>query len=186
MRSKIYSERRRKPNKMQFTFAPMSEADARTVYTWRYDGPYATYNLNSSDDDQEPGAELLAELLDRRSPYYSVRDERRELVGFFNFGTSALVWGSEEPGIYTDEKTVDIGLGMRPDMTGRGVGLAFVNAGLDFARQTFAPARFHLYVYTWNERAIRVYERAGFQRERVSVVRNIHGEREFLEMGRDA
>jgi ribosomal-protein-alanine N-acetyltransferase len=171
---------------MRFTFTPMSEADAHTIYMWRYDGPYATYNLNSGDGDQEPGAELLAELLDRRSPYYSVRDERGELVGFFNFGTSAQVRDSEEPGIYTDERTVDIGLGMRPDITGKGFGLAFVNAGLDFARQTFAPARFHLYVYTWNERAIRVYERAGFQRERISVVRNIHGEHEFLEMGRDA
>jgi len=164
---------------MQFTFTLMTEEDARTIRTWRYEAPYATYNILDSSDD-------FSEELDHRSPYYSVRDERGELIGFFNFGTSAQVWGSDEPSIFSENRTIDIGLGLRPDLTGKGIGLAFTNAGLDFARKQFAPDNFRLYVFTWNERAIRTYERADFQRGRVFMQRNIHGEYEFLEMHRKA
>ncbi len=33
--------------------------------------------------------------------------------------------------------TVDIGLGMRPDITGNGFGLQFVNAGLAFSEEKY-------------------------------------------------
>jgi ribosomal-protein-alanine N-acetyltransferase len=102
-----------------------------------------------------------------------VRDEQGELIGYFSFGTSCLVWDSDEPGL-------------RPDLTGRGPGLAFVQASLDFARQAFAPASFVLYVYTWNERAIRVYERASFRRVRVFTQSSKNGESEWLEMAKEA
>lgn len=165
---------------MQFIFSLMDEGDARAIQTWRYEGVYAVY---SGNDDDDP--EAMAELLDRRSPYYAVRNEQGELVGFFNFGTSALVWESQEPSIYIEDRTIAIGLGMRPDLTGKGLGLAFVQAGLQFARQEFAPEHFRLYVFPWNERAIRVYEQAGFRRVRVFLQRNKYGEREFLEMSLD-
>jgi RimJ/RimL family protein N-acetyltransferase len=168
---------------MQFVLSLMDKAAAEAIQAWRYEGAYAVYNMGSDDGAK---AEEMVELLDRRSPYYVVRDEQGELVGFFNVGTSALVWGSNEPSIYIENRTIAIGLGMRPDATGKGMGLVFIQACLDFARREFAPERFRLYVFPWNERAIRVYERAGFQRVRVFLQRNIHGEREFLEMSRDA
>ena len=164
---------------MPFIFSPMNEADACTIKTWRYEGPYAVYNI-----DDDPNS--LAELLDRRSPYYAVRNERDELISFFVLGTSAQVGNVDTPGLYSENSTITIGLGMRPDLTGKGLGLALVNAGLDFAREQFRPDYFRLFVLAFNERAIRVYERAGFQRVRVFVQRNIHGEREFLEMSRPA
>jgi RimJ/RimL family protein N-acetyltransferase len=105
-------------------------------------------------------------------------------VGFFGFGSSACVTGYGEPHLYSENNTITIGLGLRPDLTGQGKGLAFVSAGLDFARREFAPDYFRLFVLTFNERAIRVYEKAGFQRVRIVVQRNPQGERLFLEMNR--
>lgn len=165
---------------MQFTFTSMNEADARTIQTWQYDEPYAIYSYAPSEDG-------LTEMLDRRSPYYAVRDEQDELIGFFCFGTSAQVWHNDVPALYSEDQTIDIGLGMRPDLTGKGLGLAFVNAGLAFAREQFAPRRFRLFVLTFNERAIRVYERAGFTRVRQFIQQNpVHGELPFVEMRREA
>ena len=161
-------------------FSLMDEEAARAIQAWRYEGAYAVYNMGSDT------AEGLAELLDRRSPYYVVRDEHGDLVGFFAVGTSALMWGSNQPCIYIEDRTIAIGLGLRPDMTGKGLGLTFVQACLDFARQEFVPECFRLYVYSWNERAIRVYERAGFQHVRVFLQRNMDGENEVLEMSRIA
>ena len=59
---------------------------------------------------------------------------------------------------------MEIGLGLRPDLTGRGLGLDFFRAGVEFARERFRPALIVLNVAAFNERAIAVYERAGFVR----------------------
>ncbi len=164
-----------------FTFTPMSEADARAILAWRYDGPYAVYNMDADDL-----GEALAELLDTRSPYYAARDTSGALVGFFAFGTAAEVGGSGEPALWGPDRSISVGLGLRPDLTGRGLGLAFVEAGLAFARDRFAPAAFRLFVMTFNRRAIRVYERAGFQSMRTVVIHSYHGDHAFVEMRRPA
>ena len=80
----------------------------------------------------------------------------------------------------------EIGLGLRPDLTGRGIGASFLAAGLEFARARFAPERFTLAVATFNERAITVYERAGFARGRVYMHWTNGAEWEFIEMSRSA
>jgi len=77
-----------------------------------------------------------------------------------------------------------IGLGLRPDLTGRGLGLAFVGAGMDFARQSFSPGRFLLSVALFNQRARRVYEKAGFELIRAHVVETNGGQHEFIDMVR--
>jgi [ribosomal protein S18]-alanine N-acetyltransferase len=163
---------------MRFTFRLMDETDARAIQSWRYEDEYAVYNAGADEDDTP------SELLDRRSPYYAARDERGELIGFFCYGTSASITGNAEPGIYGEDHNVLIGLGLRPDLTGKGLGLDFVNAGLAFGKEQFAPSAFGLYVMTFNQRAIRVYERAGFQPVREVIQHSPQGERPFLEMSR--
>jgi [ribosomal protein S18]-alanine N-acetyltransferase len=56
---------------------------------------------------------------------------------------------------------LDYGLGLRPDLTGQGLGLEFFRAGVAFARERYQPQRVYLHVAEFNERARRVYERAG-------------------------
>lgn len=158
---------------MAYTFRPMDEADARAIAAWHYDPPYAIYNAVNPDE--------IADLLDQRSPYYAARDGRGDLVGFFAYGTAGEVEGFVEPRLYGSDRVLTIGLGLRPDLTGRGLGLAFVEAGMSFAREQYSPAAFRLFVLSFNERAIRVYERAGFLA--VRVFRRPDG-LEFTEMRR--
>jgi len=166
---------------VQFTFTLMTEDDARSIQAWHYEEPYTTYNMTS---DEEPNA--IEEMLDQRSPHYAVRNEQNSLIGFYAYGTSAHIEDPIKPGLFVEDRMVTIGLGMRPDITGRGLGLAFVNTGLAFARKEFAPKRFRLYVFAWNERAVRVYERAGFQRIGLRIVQHEQGDRIFVEMQREA
>jgi len=128
--------------------------------TWRYPRPYDFYN----DDGMPP-----------KNPerFFSVSTEDGAVAGFFYF---------EER-----DDSVFYGLGLRPDLTGRGLGTSFVNVGLEFARSRFGRRRMVLDVAEFNERAIRVYERAGFRRT-ASKVRFFEGwgDVPFVDMERPA
>jgi len=149
---------------MKLRFMPMDEGVARAIAGWHYEGRYAFY-------DMEPDAVDLAELLDPRSwpeRYYAVLDEQGDLVGFISFEREA--------------GEVEIGLGLRPDLTGQGRGRAFLEAGLAFAREKFGPVAFRLSVATFNRRAIRVYHQAGFVDAGLFMNETNGGQYEFLRM----
>jgi [ribosomal protein S18]-alanine N-acetyltransferase len=151
-----------------YRFRQMQDAEAIEISGWHYEPPYDFYDATSDQDD-------LQELLDperRKDAYFSAFNEYGSLVGFFQFES--------------DGTTVDVGLGMRPDLTGKGHGIEFLFAGLEFARRRFSPEGFTLSVATFNERAIQVYERAGFRRDAVYKHNTNGGEYLFLSMAREA
>jgi ribosomal-protein-alanine N-acetyltransferase len=172
---------------MPYRFDPMTETDARDLLTWRYEAPYTIYNTS------DPGCDYLSELLDPRSPHFAVRETSSEgvaseITGYFAFGSACEV-GAEpdapaEPHLYRHDGSLTIGLGLRPDATGQGRGAAFVESGLALARERYHPALFRLYVYSWNRRAIRVYDRVGFAPIGVARIERPDGVSEFIEMTR--
>ena len=128
-----------------FNIQPMTQAEAETIARWQYEPPYDFYNAVNDADD-------LAELLDpaaRGNAYYSLTSPAGELVGFYQ--------------ITAQEESVTLGLGLRPDWTGQGWGERFVRQGLTFALEQYHPIVVRLAVAAFNRRAIRVYERLGFQ-----------------------
>lgn len=58
-----------------------------------------------------------------------------------------------------------LGISVRADWRGRGVGSALMAHALDWARAGGVLTRIELYVYTSNARAIHLYEKAGFEIE---------------------
>ena len=139
--------------------SPLQEADAAALDAWRYEPPYDFY-----DGEEDP--------VQNPERFFLVRDDAGDVLGFYYFEERADV--------------VEIGLGLRPDLTGRGLGLQFFRDGVSFAKQTFGDKRVVLNVAAFNERAITVYRRAGF-RETGRHMRTFErwGEVEFLEMEED-
>lgn len=148
--------------------ASMSQDDAEEIAHWRYEPPYDFYD---ADADHRDLAELLDPLL-RGDKYFSARDATGELIGYF--------------GLVQNEDVVGVGVGLRPDLTGRGLGQPYLEAGLEFARERFDARRFRLSVAAFNERAITVYERAGFVRTRTFDHETNGGVFSFVEMERPA
>jgi ribosomal-protein-alanine N-acetyltransferase len=152
---------------VSFPFAPMTAEFAQTIVRWHYDGIYGFYDFNRDPED-------WTELLDPRGwegRYFAVLNAENELAGFFHF----------EP----DGDTVEMGLGMRPEDTGKGFGGGFIRAGMDFARNRFHPKQFRLQVAVFNQRAIRAYEKLGFRKEKTCRNRTNGGEFEFAAMIRE-
>jgi RimJ/RimL family protein N-acetyltransferase len=144
---------------VKLTISEMVEEGFIAMASWRYPPPFNFYDGNI-DPVLNP------------ERYFAGRDEEGELVGFYYF----------EP----KPPDLDYGLGLRPDLTGRGLGLEFFLAGLAFAHERYEPRRVVLHVAEFNERARRVYERAGF----VVVSRHVRsferfGEVPFLTMAED-
>jgi ribosomal-protein-alanine N-acetyltransferase len=152
---------------------PMRNSEAAIVSRWEYEYPYSFYNMDSD-------AETIVELLD--GSYFSVSNEQSELIGYFCFGSNAQVLGGHVHGLYKDETALDIGLGMHPDLTGKGLGLRFLKAGLDFAREKYNVEKLRLSVATFNHRAIAVYEKAGFKPVQTFMSKTKNDETEFLLM----
>lgn len=157
---------------MNIAINPMSHVEAQVISAWNYPPPYDFYDLT------EPG--ILAELLD--GSYFVARNEASKVIGFFCYGNNAQVPAGRLTGMYDDMEKLDIGLGLAPNLTGRGYGVSFVTQGLAFGYQRFQPKGFRLSVATFNQRAIKVYQSAGFKPGQKFTSKTDKGDIEFLVM----
>ncbi|OHV42793.1 GCN5 family acetyltransferase [Parafrankia soli] len=135
---------------------PADDAMFRERDAWRYDPPYDFYD---SDGLPVKNPEL----------FFAVRDDDGALIGFYFFEPcgDALFYG----------------FGLRPDLTGRGLGEQFVLAGLEFARPIYGRRRVALDVAAFNERAICLYRRIGFtETGRHTETFDGYGAVEFIDM----
>jgi len=130
---------------MNFQFTRMNASySAELKQTWHYGGEYAIYDYTNDDciDDPENWDNVFA-VLDV--------DAGGELVGEFT--------------IYLEGEDLWLGCGMKPILTGKGLGEAFIRTGLTFGIQHFnyTGEFVHLAVMKANQRARIVYERVGFR-----------------------
>jgi [ribosomal protein S18]-alanine N-acetyltransferase len=153
---------------VKLTVRQMTQEEAEEIAAWQYEPPYSFYDAAADEGDLR----LLLDAASREGRNFSAFDDEGTLVGFFEYKALG--------------EDVEIGLGLRPDLTGHGLGLDFVVAGMAYGRERFRPKVFRLAVATFNERAIRVYERAGFHPVREYDHETNGGAHRFLEMARPA
>jgi RimJ/RimL family protein N-acetyltransferase len=134
----------------------MTPVDFVDMAAWHYEPPYDFY-----DSDVEP--------VNNPERFFAVRDESGGFLAHYYF---------EEKG-----EALEYGIGLRPELTGQGLGPEIFRTGLDFGRGRFSPTRIVLAVAAFNTRAIKVYERAGF-RETGRHMRTFErfGDVEFVDM----
>lgn len=129
--------------------APLRREHAIDICTWRYAAPYACYDMTDADPDW---------LLQPESGFHALLAGDR-LIGFRSFGPDGQV-----PGWDYDDRALDTGGGLRPELVGQGLGRQAIAAGLAFGRARFAPQAIRVTVATFNARALRTVEDLGFHR----------------------
>ncbi|MEN8182815.1 MAG: GNAT family N-acetyltransferase [Myxococcota bacterium] len=147
---------------------PATEQNVREFAAWHYDPPYDVYDIDMTPDD------AVAYFLEPGINCHSLFDGNT-MAGYCTFGHDAQV-----PGGNYDTEGIDIGLGVKPELTGAGKGNRFVEAVVAHALVTFDPAQLRVTIAAGNTRALRVWSDAGFsETSRFATSRDIMGSREF-------
>ncbi|WP_347860879.1 GNAT family N-acetyltransferase [Salimicrobium sp. PL1-032A] len=144
---------------MCFEFRAITEDEVKEIASWNYEGyveevmmtPYFE-SFEKTGEWKGPGScDGFAAFLDG------------EVAGLFEFNLKGHV--------------MEIGLALRPDLIGKGLGVTYVEQGLEFGMHTYTTdlSFVMLTVDKRNEAAIRVYEKVGFRR-----VEEAEGERKMV------
>lgn len=123
----------------------MNEFEKEIISSWKYDGEYTIYNMPSYEEQKNRGIALCNPQ--REKNYYSYYDGN-DLIGFTN--------------ILEEEKEIFIGIGVNPNLCGKGYGKEILLLASKMSRELYPNKSLYLEVRTWNKRAIRCYENAGF------------------------
>lgn len=110
---------------------------------WKYPEPYSFYNMTEDIEDYNE----ITTPEKRKNCYFSIKD-RELLIGFF----------SVEP----NNDSIIIGLGMKPELTGKGKGKEFLEIIIDFVKENYNIRKIELSVADFNKRAIKLYKNCGF------------------------
>ena len=121
----------------------MSQTNAEEIAKWHYEAPYDFYDMINDEED-------LHELLYERGDHYFEVLENHVCIGFYS--------------IIEDDGQIEIGLGLRPDLTGKGYGKEFLEMLLEYISLNYEKKKIVLSVAAFNSRAIHLYEKCGFKR----------------------
>jgi len=124
----------------------LTDAEKREICSWTYPGEFAVYNL--------PFYEVMKEnqigfFKSTREQNYSAFYDGDCLVGFVN--------------IKEEESEVFIGIGVKPELCSKGYGQRILHETYQISKEVYPDKPLYLEVRTWNERAIRCYQKAGFE-----------------------
>lgn len=156
---------------MDIHIVRMTQKYAVEALCWKYEKPYDFYNnvLTTS---------AIVELLG--GGYYAMVDSSHRLIGFFCTGRSAKVPAGDRNAAYIED-CIDLGLGMNPQLTGKGNGDLFLKRILHFIEQEHKGKAIRLTVASFNKRAIKLYEKNHFIKEHQFHYKGI----EFITMKRN-
>jgi RimJ/RimL family protein N-acetyltransferase len=121
-------------------------------------------------------AEPEAWLISSNGEWRSVGDERRYLKALRRYPHAAVFVAERSDGAVVGRLSVardqhpasshvaDLGLMVAADARGQGIGTALLQAAVEWARGS-GVRKLELHVFPWNEPAMRLYEKFGFERE---------------------
>lgn len=132
---------------MNYQIIPYTNEHTSIVANWRYEPPYDVYNFPTYEDMLKKSSSFL----DYDSfIYHSIINEHNELIALFN--------------LTEEEHQVFFGISMNPSFCGKGLSHIILPMICNYA-ETMYHKPLYLQVRTWNKRAIKAYENAGFKIE---------------------
>ncbi len=145
----------------------MNDIYAKDICSWNYENEYSVYNLPSYFEAVDKG-------------YGITKKENRDnyICYIYNEEVIAYINMKKMP-----DKKIFFGIGLRPDYCGKGKGKYFLNDGINEIKNRFPNYLIYLEVRSFNQRAIKAYEKVGFVITETKVKKDSFGnDTEFVIM----
>lgn len=143
----------------------MTEKDALAICDWEYPGEYDIYNIGGFKKASDNNWGISKEEI-REKQFRSVLNNNGKLIGYFRFKTL--------PG------KVILGLGLAPEICGKGIGKSFMKFILE--SYELKDQLIELEVREFNKRAINCYLSAGFKIKGKEEKETLNGKDMFVIM----
>jgi ribosomal-protein-alanine N-acetyltransferase len=137
---------------VRLTFSAMGVEAARAICGWKYPSPYNVYTIDESDAIHQ-----INYMVHPTNKFQAIYHGSR-LCGFMSVGKDAHVMGGD----YREE-SLDIGMGLLPEIAGRGMDSWYVSKVIEHVKGEYDPKTMRVTIAEFNERAIRVWVKNGFQ-----------------------
>lgn len=146
--------------------SPINTAAVKEICSWQYPEPYDVYNYMSFDKAAKSNSPLLKS------------ENKDNYICFWEDGTLTAYIN-----IYKKNETVFLGIGLSPDLCGKGLGKAYLKQGIQAAEKRYPDRKIWVQVRSWNLRAIKCYESCGFTQEYKEIIKDRFGnDEEFVFM----
>jgi len=150
---------------MSFQYFKMNKKYAEEIcYNWEYEDIYSFYNMTEDEED------LKAFLDPKNWNRYSAVLEDNKLIGFVMFQII--------------DDAIFIGLGLKPELTGKGYGRRFILSSLQYlkSKPNIENKKIRLCVALFNKRAISLYKKIGFETYLTYIEKTNGGSYPFVKM----
>ena len=131
---------------MKYIIKNMDENILMEIISWKYSGPYSVYNMESYEELKARDAGILKP---EKSENYLCFFNENKLIGYTNT-------------IKRPSGELFLGIGLAPMYCGKGLGEEILRYTIDLAKNKYPNSKITLQVRSWNRRAIKCYEKAGF------------------------
>lgn len=123
----------------------MTREEAIQICDWKYPDEYSIYDMPSYKEMESKGI-ALANPKNIKS-YYTFYDGE-VLVGFIN--------------LLNEGHVMFLGIGVTPKQCNKGYGHQILEQAVNLSRTLYGNKQIYLEVRSWNKRAVKCYEKAGF------------------------
>ncbi len=131
---------------LDFKKVCMNDDIVKQISLWKYEDDYVSYNLPSYEEMKEHNYGMVNPEKSNNYICYIIDEE---VIAYTNMKEMV-------------NNKIFFGIGLRPDFCGKGIGNIILLDSLKEIKKRYPNFIIFLEVRSWNKRAIRAYEKVGF------------------------
>jgi len=153
---------------MNYRMTNMNENIVKEITTWKYGGEYSVYNTESFGDLKARNSHIVNPA--KSNNYICYFNNEDKLIAYTNI-------------MKKDNGVIFLGIGLAPEFCGKGLGKYILEHSIKEIKKRYSEGKIALQVRSWNIRAIKCYEKIGFEKLKCEVIEDHNGKKtEFVFM----